>query len=392
MNRLRVVRLLVLAGALAVVLGATAWWRGRPAPVGEARASLSLGDVFQPGTVDGFARAVAPRAFLFPVDHGPHPEYRTEWWYYTGNLDADGGGRAFGFQLTFFRVGLTPAPPTRASAWAARDLYFAHFALTDVRAGRFRAHESWSRGALGLSGATGAPFRVWVEDWTAEGIGLAAPPMRLRAAAGDVAIDLMLDTLKPPVLHGEQGLWRKGAEPGHATHYYSLTRMPARGTVRVGDAALPVRGLAWMDREWGASPLGAGGGGWDWFGLQLADGRDLMLYRLRRADGSVDPASFGSLVAPDGAVRALAAADAQVDVLAHWTSPRGGTRYPARWRVRVPAAALDLEVEPVVADQELDVVVRYWEGAVRVRGTAEGRGYVELTGYADASRQPSPRP
>jgi predicted secreted hydrolase len=381
----RAVRLLVLVTALAAALAAAVWWR-RPVPVGEARASLSLGDVFQPGALDGFARVVAPHAFLFPVDHGPHPEYRTEWWYYTGNLDADGGDRAFGFQLTFFRVGLTPMSPTRPSAWAARDLYFAHLALTDVRAGRFHAHESWSRGALGLSGAIGAPFRVWVEDWAAEGTGLAAPPMRLRAAAGDVAIDLVLDTLKPPVLQSEHGLWRKSVELGHASYYYSLTRMPARGTVRIDETVVPVRGLAWMDREWGASPLGADGSGWDWFGLQLADGRDLMLYRLRRGDGSVDPASFGSLVAEDGGVRRLTAADVQVDVLGHWTSPRG-TRYPARWRLRIPVAALDLHVEPLLADQELDVLIPYWEGAVRVTGTAEGRGYVELTGYDRPARR-----
>ena len=384
---MRAARLLVLAAAVAAAIGGAAWWLGRPAPTGPVRTSLSLGDALRPGLDDGFARAMAPHPFLFPLDHGPHPEYRTEWWYYTGNLDAAGGDRAFGFQLTVFRAGLTPWPVTRASAWGTQHVYFAHFALTDVAAGRFHAEERWSRGALGLAGATGAPFRVWVDDWAVDGEPPAAPPMRLRAATEDAAIDLVLEGAKPPALQGDRGLWRKSAEPGHASHYYSLTRMPARGTVRVAGTTLPVRGLAWMDREWGTGALGGGRVGWDWFALQLTDGRDLMLYRLRRGDGSVDPASFGSLIERDGAVRALGAAEAEVDVLGHWTSPRSGTRYPARWRLRVPSAALDLEVDPLLADQELDFTIPYWEGAVRARGTAEARGYVELTGYAEAARR-----
>jgi predicted secreted hydrolase len=383
----RAARLLLLTVAVAGAVGAAAWLRRVPAPAAAASPTLSLSDVFPSAAVDGFARPTGPHAFLFPVDHGPHPEYRTEWWYYTGNLEALGGDRTFGFLLALFRIGLTPWPPARPSAWAARHVYFAHFALTDVRAGRFHADERWSRGAVGLAGATGTPFRVWVEDWSVEGAPPAATPMRLRAGAQDVAIDLTLEALKPPVLQGERGLWRKSRDPAHASHYYSLTRMSAGGTVRVDGAAMPVRGVAWMDREWSASPLGPGEVGWDWFGLQLEDGRELMLYRVRRA-GSADPA-IGSLVGVDGAARALAAGDVRIEELGHWTSPRSGTRYPAGWRLRAPAAGLDLTVEPVVADQELDLTIRYWEGAVRVRGTAAGRGYVELTGYdAPSRRQP----
>jgi predicted secreted hydrolase len=381
----RAARLLVVAATVAGVIGAAAWLGREPAPAGDASPTLSLSDAFPSAAVDGFARPTGPHAFLFPVDHGPHPEYRTEWWYYTGNLETAAGDRTFGFLLAIFRIGLTPWPPARPSTWAARHVYFAHFALTDVQAGRFHADERWSRGAVGLAGATGTPFRVWVEDWSVEGAPPAATPMRLRAGAQDVAIDLTLEALKPPVLHGERGLWRKSRDPAHASHYYSLTRMSAGGTVRVDGAAMPVRGRGWMDREWSASPLGPGEVGWDWFGLQLEDGRELMLYRVRRA-GSVDPA-IGSLVGRDGAVRTLAAGDVQVDVLGHWTSPRSGTRYPAGWRLRAPAAGLDLTVEPVVADQELDLTIRYWEGAVKVTGTAEGRGYVELTGYDALSRR-----
>jgi len=278
----------------------------------------------------------------------------------------------------------TAAP--RRSAWGARDVYMAHLALSDVDAGRFHARDRWGRGALDLAGATGDPVGVWLGDWSAEGQGPTGVPLRLRAAEGDVGLDLVLSTTKPAVLHGERGLSRKSVEPGNASYYYSLTRMPTAGEVRVGGRAFPVEGTAWMDREWSTSALGAELLGWDWFALQLDDGRELMLYRLRRRDGGVDPASQGTLVAADGSSRALDRDAVDALTLAHWTSPRGGTRYPARWRLRVPSAGLDLVVTPLLPDQELDLAVRYWEGAVAVAGTADGRplggtGYVELVGY-----------
>jgi predicted secreted hydrolase len=330
----------------------------------------------------GFARAEAPRPFSFPDDHGPHPDFRTEWWYYTGNLKTS-AGRHVGFQLTFFRVALSPPTPPRASAWATRQLYFAHFAVTDTANGRFHAASRVSRGALGLAGAEAAPFRVWVESWSAEGAG-ASP--RLRASDGDVALDLEIAAIKPVVLQGDRGWSRKGAEPGNASFYYSFTRMPASGSVRLGAETLAVSGEAWMDREWSTSGLGAGVEGWDWFAVQLNDGRELMVYRLRRADGSADPFSAGSLVAADGTVRRLEARDVQIETLAHWTSPKSGVRYPARWRLSVPTADLRLAIEPRLPQQELNVGTRYWEGAVGVEGTTAagpiaGDGYVELVGY-----------
>ena len=332
----------------------------------------------------GFARAMAPRPFQFPADHGPHPDFRTEWWYYTGNLQT-ADRRHIGFQLTFFRVALAPTEQPRASAWATRQLYFAHFAVTDTAASRFHAFSRTGRGALGMAGAEAAPFRVWIDGWSAEGAG-ASP--RLRASDGDVAIDLELSATKPVVLQGERGLSRKGPEPGNASFYYSFTRMPARGVVRLGAETLTVAGEAWMDREWSTSGLGADVQGWDWFAVQLDDGRELMVYLLRRRDGTVDPFSAGSLVAPDGAVRALGAGDVRVETLAHWSSARSGVRYPARWRLTVPSAELRLDIEPRLADQELRVNTRYWEGAVAVTGMAgawsiRGHGYVELVGYGD---------
>ncbi len=340
-------------------------------------------------STEGFARALSPRPFVFPADHGPHREFRTEWWYYTGNL-RDATGRHFGFQLTFFRIALAPTMPSRASAWASREAYLAHFALTDTAGRRFTAASRSSRQALGLAGAEAEPFRVWVEDWSAEGVAGEATPVRLRAADGDVAIDLRLESAKPVVLQGDRGLDRKGPEPGNASYYYSLTRMATRGRIAVAGTSVDVTGLAWMDREWSTSALGADLVGWDWMALQLDDGQELMLYQLRHADGRADRFSAGGLIAADGSRRPLAAGDFRIEVLDTWSSPRDGTRYPSRWRVTVPREALEVEITPTLGDQELTLPVRYWEGAVRVRGRIGGRpaggvGYVELVGYASAA-------
>ena len=374
-------RLVVAVVLLFVVAaGVFALW---PRPRAPLQATVAVREALADDRA-GFARAMAPRPFDFPADHGPHPDFRTEWWYYTGNLQT-ADRRHFGFQLTFFRVALAPTEQPRSSAWATRQLYFAHFAVTDTAASRFHAFSRSGRGALGMAGAEAAPFRVWIDGWSAEGAG-ASP--RLRASDGDVAIDLELSATKPVVLQGERGLSRKGPEPGNASFYYSFTRMPARGVVRLGAETLAVSGEAWMDREWSTSGLGADVQGWDWFAVQLDDGRELMVYLLRRRDGTVDPFSAGSLVAPDGAVRPLGAGDVRVETLAHWSSPRSGVRYPARWRLTVPSAELRLDIEPRLADQELRVNTRYWEGAVAVTGMAgawsiRGHGYVELVGYGD---------
>jgi predicted secreted hydrolase len=378
---------LALAG-LAVILAVAAWRLARP-PV-PVPPTMAIGEALG-GSTEGFARALAPRPFVFPADHGPHPQFLTEWWYYTGNLHT-ADGRHFGFQLTFFRIGVAPSLVSRASRWASREAYMAHFALTDTAGRRFSAASRLSRAALGLAGAQAQPFTVWVEDWSAEGVAGAAAPVRLRAADGDVAIDLTLASAKPVVLQGERGLDRKGEEPGNASYYYSLTRMPATGRVTIGGGAFEVSGLAWMDREWSTSSLGADLVGWDWMAIQLDDGRELMLYQLRRADGSAGRFSSGSLVEVDGTSRHLGLADFRIDVRETWSSPRGGTRYPSRWRVTVPAESLDLDVVPRLPDQELALAVRYWEGAVRVAGHVRGQpitgaGYVELVGYAHAHRR-----
>lgn len=355
----------------------------------QVRASLSVAEALAAGE-EGYARAVRPRSFSFPRDHGPHPGFRTEWWYFTGNLSAREGsgaqGRRFGFQLTFFRSQLVPDPPERASPWAADTVYMAHFALTDVDGGRFHAFERFARGAAGLAGARADPFRVWLEDWEAAAAGGGIPPLTLRAREAGIALELELAPGKPPVLHGEEGLSQKGPEPGDASYYYSLTRLPVRGRLTVEDGTFPVAGLAWMDREWSTSSLAPGQVGWDWLSLQLDDGREVMLYQLRREDGSADPRSAGTLVAADGSSRHLDLGERVLQVLERWQSPASGILYPARWRLTLPGEGLDLWIEPVLANQELDLTFRYWEGAVTVAGEAggrpvRGRGYVELTGY-----------
>lgn len=355
----------------------------------EVRATLSLADAMASGDTAGFLRAVEPRVFDFPSDHGPHPGYRVEWWYVTGNLEDD-AGRRFGFQLTFFRSAQTPQPPERSSAWAAADIWMAHFALSDPANERFFADERFARGAAGLAGAQADPFRVHLEDWSVESMEDDATfPVRLRASSPELSLDLVLERGKPPVLQGESGLSRKGPEPGNASYYYSLTRMPAQGTVSVDGRAHEVRGSAWLDREWSTSALGRDLVGWDWFALQLDDGRDLMLYQLRRTDGSEDAFSAGVLVSADGVATRLTAADFALTPLGDWRSSLDEVTYPREWRVEVPAHRLMLTVTPVLADQELNLTVRYWEGAVDVTGSAGGRGYLEMTGYAE-SEKPDP--
>jgi predicted secreted hydrolase len=385
-RRVAVVAVAVVALAALLAAGGSRVMRA-PVPLPPTVAvAAALG-----GSSDGFTRALAPRPFVFPDDHGPHPGFRTEWWYYTGNLQT-AEGRHFGFQLTFFRIAMAAAVESRASAWASRYVYMSHFAVTDTAGRRFSAASRLGRDALGLVGAEARPFKVWVENWSAEGVDGEATRVRLRAVEGDVAIDLTLASAKPVVVQGEHGLDQKGEEPGNASYYYSLTRMTATGRVTIGGTAVEVSGLAWMDREWSTSSLGPDLVGWDWTAIQLDDGRELMFYRLRRADGSSSRFSKGSLVEADGSTRRLTVDDLTVEVRETWASPRDGTRYPSRWRLAVPSAGLDLDVVPRLADQELDLTVRYWEGAVVVDGHARDRpvrgvGYVELVGYADPNRR-----
>jgi predicted secreted hydrolase len=334
----------------------------------------------------GFARALRPRPFRLPEDHGPHFEFQTEWWYYTGNLTADDGAH-FGFQLTFFRRGLSPTPPPDGPGLATNQIYAAHFAIADAGSLRHRFFERSSRGAAGLAGALGSPFRVWLEDWQAEGTNSDGSRVHLTARDGEATLDLELRAQKVLVAHGDRGLSAKSDAPGNASYYLGYTRLAAKGQIGVGRATRAVQGEAWFDHEWSTSALGPGAVGWDWFSLQLDDGRELMLYFIRRADGSRESASEGTLVARDGIARRLSAKDIAVEVVSHWKSPVTKAEYPSGWRLRLPSEDLALDIVPWLASQEMRTSFAYWEGAVRVEGKSHGEavhgnGYVELTGYA----------
>ena len=332
-----------------------------------------------------YARADRPREFLFPSDHGPHPQFKTEWWYYTGNLLSE-NDRRFGYQLTFFRSALSPEPMQRVSSWATNQVYMAHFALTDAEAERFYYFERFSRDSLGLAGAKAEPFQVWLENWRVEKGQGEVLPMRLSASEDDVAIDLHLQSAKPIVLQGQNGLSQKSAQPGNASYYYSMTRLATSGRIVIAGETFQVAGTSWLDREWSTSALGEDQVGWDWFSLQLDDGRELMYYQLRLKDGTADPLSSGVLVDASGATQRLRPNDIQIKVLDYWQSSKSGARYPAEWRLDIVKEGISLEILPVLADQELHTTVRYWEGAVSVQGEQRanklgGVGYVELTGY-----------
>jgi len=347
------------------------------------------------GPVDeAFARAYEPIDFVFPRDHGAHPEYRTEWWYYTGNL-TDSAGNQYGYQLTFFRSALTPDLPERTSDLATNQIYMAHFAVTNGAANDHQSFERFSRGAGGLAGATGEPaYAVWLEDWAVRTIEPGVT--RLQASApgegGAVALDLTLRETQPPVLHGKQGLSQKGPEAGNASYYYSLVQIETTGTVTSQGETVEVTGLSWMDHEFGTSALSANAVGWDWFSMQLDNGAVLMLAQVRTADGGVMPQFEGTYVAADGKPETITAADLTLTASAQWTSPRTQITYPSGWQMAIARLNIALTVEPLIGDQEMEVSFVYWEGAVTIEGTiadqpVQGVGYVELTGYGQGAGQ-----
>ncbi len=343
-------------------------------------------------------QAIPGYSYQFPHDHGSHDEFRTEWWYYTGHLVA-GNGRQFGYELTFFRWGVDKdSVKTNPSRWAIRHLYLAHFALSDHRNQTFRYAEKVSRAGLGKAGADTGQLHVWIDRWVAELPALHSMRHHLEALAEEFSIHLDLDPQKPPIVHGEGGVSRKGKGPTQASHYYSLTRMATTGNVTVGAERLSVTGMSWMDHEFGSGDLGEDQIGWDWFSAQLNNQTEIMLYLLRRRDGTIDPVSSGTFVLPDGQAQHLSLADFQVEPLDHWKSRSSGARYPNRWRISIPRVGLILSVTPKQADQELiterSTQITYWEGAVDISGVMRdiplvGEGYIELTGYAQPFRQRS---
>ena len=321
----------------------------------------------------------------WPADHASHPAYKIEWWYYTGNLSATNGHR-FGYQLTFFRVGVDPSP-ANPSRWAVRDLFMTHLAVTDITAGRHLVAERLNRAGVGWAGADTDRYHVWNEDWT---VRLEGDAHRLVARDRGFGIDLALAEGRPPVAHGSDGFSQKGRTPGNASIYYSLTRMPTRGTLVVDGSPVEVEGLSWMDHEFGTTFLEEDQQGWDWFSLQLDDGTDVMAVQLRSRDASREAFAFGTIVSPDGEVTSLDRAGVSLTPGRVWRSPTSGAAYPIDWTVALSVRGLRLHVRAAVDGQELasreSTGVTYWEGAVTVDGASGGkrvggRGYLEMTGY-----------
>lgn len=343
-----------------------------------------------------FARADGPYAWDFPRDHGAHRAFQTEWWYYTGNV-ADAAGRRFGYQFTVFRRAIAPEPDTAPaddgggtrSEFRTAQAYMAHFTVSDVAAQAFYHEQRFSRGAAGLAYALpddaqpDAPYQVALEDWSIRATGDDA--YALSAASGQgFAVDFTLTDAQGPALQGDGGLSPKSAEPGNASYYYSMPRLLTDGTIMVGGETFVVTGTTWMDHEFSTSALGTNAVGWDWFGLQLDDGRELMAGQIRLLDGGREPAFGGLLVEADGTTRALRSDEFTITPTGEWASPHTGATYPAGWTIEVSGdGGFSIEVTPLQPDQELhDSDPAYWEGAVAVSGDATGYGYAELTGYA----------
>ena len=342
-----------------------------------------------------FRRALPGRIFSFPQDHFSHPEFKTEWWYYSGHLYSQ-EKKSFGYQLTFFRTGLTRETKHQKSKWSIQDLYFAHLAITDESKKKFEYREKISRGSLGEAGAspykTGEKtFRIWIEDWSVEGKGPGMQNHSFKAGDKFFGIELMLTPEKNPVIHGQKGISQKAEGEGYASHYYSIPRLKTEGKIFSQNKEVPVQGISWMDHEFGSSQLREYQVGWDWFSIQLDKGVELMFYQIRHKDGKIDPYSSGTIIFPDGTYQHLLMKEFQIEVLNHRRSSKSGAVYPSNWRVNVPGHRINLTISPTVKDQELitreSTRVTYWEGSVKVDGKyqddpVKGMGYVELTGYA----------
>jgi predicted secreted hydrolase len=335
-------------------------------------------------------RAIEPWSWSFPRDHGAHPAFKTEWWYFTGNLQ-DAHQRKFGYQLTIFRQGIQFTPRQTSSKWAVRDIYFGHFTISDLAANKFHVEEKVSRGALGEANTATGKMNVtlgpWAIDQEANG------QIHLRAEDADMAIAFNARPLKPIVLEGVGGLSRKADGVGEASYYYSYPRLDTGGRLRVGDTNDEVTGLSWFDHEFSTSSLGKDQVGWDWFCIQLDSQEEIMLYAMRDKSGAMDPVSEGTWVKKDGTTERLQPGSFSIGRLGSWTSSKSGATYPSGWRVLIPGHHADLTVTPGMKDQELHLTkmgaLDYWEGACSIEGhvnsaSVTGVGYTELTGYTGA--------
>lgn len=327
-----------------------------------------------------FRQAAPGYHYQFPRDHFDHPEYRTEWWYYTGNVHAQ-DGRRFGFELVFFRQAQRRGPSPNASSWRVDDLYLAHLAVTDIDGRSFRSTRRLNRAGPGVAGISFDDGRIWNGNWQVRW-DMQSGVQTLSAVADGIRLSLHATPLKAPVIQGENGISQKAEGAGKASHYVSIPRLAVEGTLD----GMAVAGTAWMDHEWFSNQLDSSQRGWDWFSIQLDDSTELMLFQLRRMDGGIDPYSAGTFIARDGRATHLKRDDFELQPAAWWTSPKTGTRYPIRWSIRIPSLKIALECSAAFAGQELvsedATAPTYWEGAVTYSGSSSGVGYLEMTGYA----------
>jgi predicted secreted hydrolase len=322
-----------------------------------------------PGSGFEYREALPGYRYQFPRDHFEHEDFRTEWWYYTGNV-WDSAGKRYGFELVFFRQGERHATDNK-SAWDIQDLYLAHAGLTDASRQRFLYRERLNRPGPGVAGASFEKRRVWNGNWSAQWNG---DTQTLDAVTDAFRFHLNLEPETNPVIHGENGISQKAEGAGRASHYVSFPRLRVAG--KIDDAE--VKGTAWMDHEWFTEQLAPDEAGWDWFSAQFDNHTELMLYQLRHKDGSIDPYSSGTLIDANGAAHHLTRADFQLDPIERWK------KYPIEWRLRIPSWKIDITEKPVLPDQELRAPAEgttYWEGAVDYTGSHHGVGYLEMTGY-----------
>jgi predicted secreted hydrolase len=351
--------------------------------------TVALAPVLHP-SVQQFRSASAGYHYEFPRDFFNHPDFQTEWWYYTGNLTA-ADGHAYGFELTFFRVGVN-REKTPPSDWAVNDIYMAHLALSDIGAQRFYHRERLNRAGAGIAGIDATSGRIWNGNWQVILHGDNGGTQKLDAVSDAFALHFDLTSRKPPVIHGMDGVSQKAEGAGHASQYISLTRLAVTGTIDIQGARANVTGLAWMDHEFFTEQLGDNQVGWDWLSVQLDDNTELMLYRIRHKDGSVDPFSSGTYIDANGKPTHLALSD--FDFIATpsdtWTSAESKATYPIHWKVSVRPLQLTFDVSTPLKQQEIfsgsPIIPSYWEGAVRITGDragapVKGAGYLELTGY-----------
>lgn len=337
--------------------------------------------------VDDWALSLPGWEYKFPRDHRNHDAFKTEWWYFTGNLRSD-TGREFGYQLTFFRQGVRP-PSDRTPAtsrFVVDHVPFVHFAITDVTNKRFYYDQVITRGAFGEAGFGDSDRVVWIGDSSLEL--LPGSGFRLVGEVDGKSLELDLTPKKSPVFHGADGVSQKAAGVGRASHYYSFTRLEANGVIRIGDEQFSVSGTSWYDHEWATNQLTENQVGWDWFSLQFNDGSELMIFQIRTKDGGRDAYSGGTFIRPDGTTVAVRNDDFELIAGKTWKSRKTGAAYPVEWELRIPSLDMELAIAARTADQELVLApISYWEGSISARGSTggaavEGIGYLEMTGYA----------